>query len=647
METRKESLKKAWETFVHDSSIDPTVRPVIAESWGRSKALGIDPNVFRIQRTAPDTIEKELSDQQQFINTSLSIMKNLFDFVQGTGFLISLADKNGMILDLVGEDKIVKKAGTHIGDIWTEESLGTNSICLSLLTRAPIQVFAAEHYLTSFHSWTCSSAPIFDENGAILGVLSMTGECDQVHLHTLGMVVAGVNAIKDNLQMQTSFKQIAISNTYKTAIMESIDEGIVALTTEGAVTHINNTARRILKIDRPMKEIVGTLLRQVLGSHHPLCDKIENCFKISNGDIFFMDEGSFTVTHRLIHSRDNQIIGMVLVLREMKMMKKLVNGMVGARARYTFHDIIGNNTKFKETIKLAKAAGNSVSNVLLLGESGTGKEIFAQSIHNAGPRRSGPFLGINCAALPRGLIESELFGYAEGAFTGAKKGGNPGKFELADGGTFFLDEIGEMSLDLQAILLRVLQESSIVRIGGKEIIPVDVRIIAATNKDLLKEIKIGNFRRDLYYRLNVLTINIPPLQKRKDDISTLATYFLNILNQRLNTNVKFISDEVLEIFGSYHWPGNIRELQNILERAINITNGNTIIPASLPEFMFSPNGTPKNIAAGSQVPLKEYEKQLIISLLEEHNGNRAKVAKILNISRTTLYRKIDDYNIGI
>ncbi|HBV96011.1 MAG: hypothetical protein JL50_05195 [Peptococcaceae bacterium BICA1-7] len=645
LETRKESLKKAWEAFVADNTIDSTVRPVIAESWVRCKDLRINPNVFRIQRMAPDTIEKELFEQQQLIDTSLSIMKNLFDFVQGTGFLISLANSSGMILDIVGEDKIVKKAGVHIGDSWTEESVGTNSIGLSLLTRAPIQVFAAEHYLRSSHEWTCSSAPIFDENGNILGALTMTGECDKVHLHTLGMVVAGVNAIKDNLQMQKSFKQIAISNAYKTALMESIDEGIMALNTDGTVSHINSTAKRILNVERPDEEIVGTPFREVMGSSHPLSDRFEKCFKISNGDTFFVDEGSFTVTHRLIYSRNNDIIGMVLVLREMKMMRKLVNRMVGARARYTFNDIIGNNTRFKEAIRLAKAAGNSISNVLLLGESGTGKEIFAQSIHNAGPRKSGPFLGINCAALPRGLIESELFGYAEGAFTGAKKGGNPGKFELADGGTLFLDEIGEMPLELQAILLRVLQENSIVRIGGKEIIPIDVRIIAATNKDLLKEVRMGNFRRDLYYRLNVLTINIPPLQERKDDIDILAMHFLNILNQRLNKDVKIISKEVFDIFSSYHWPGNIRELQNILERAINITSVSTISPASLPEFMLSSGGHQKNMVISSQVPLKEYEKQLITSLLEEHKGNRAKVAKTLGISRTTLYRKIDEYNI--
>lgn len=645
---RKENLKMAWKEFVNHGKIDSKIRPVIAESWMKCRAINIDPLIFRIQRMDPKTIEKELYEQRHLIETSVSIMKNLFDFVQGTSFLISLANSKGMILEIVGEENIVKKAGIHVGDIWSEESVGTNSIGLSIIHRKPFQVFASEHFLKSSHEWTCSSAPIFNGDNNLIGVLTMTGECNKVHLHTLGMVVAGVNAIENSLRMQKSIKQIAISDAYKSAIMESIDEGIIALNTNRTVNHINSTARRILKIDSPASEIIGRPLPQTIGSKHSLSKKIDKCFTMPDDETFFIDEGSFTVTHRRIYSMDSVVIGLVLVLREMKMMKNLVNRMVGARASYTFNDLIGKNEGFLESITLAKAAADSVSNVLLLGESGTGKELFAQAIHNASPRRSGPFLAINCAALPRGLIESELFGYAEGAFTGAKKGGNPGKFELADGGTLFLDEIGEMPLELQSILLRVLQENSIVRIGGKEIIQVDVRIIAATNKDLLEETKMGNFRRDLYYRLNVLTINIPPLRERKEDISVLAVHFLNLLNQRLNKNVKFISREVFDLLTSYHWPGNIRELQNVMERAINITLGSTISPSSLPKNISSPNKNNLNNLNNnlSETPLKEYEKQLIVSLLEKHNGNRAKVAKILGVSRTTLYRKIDEYNIN-
>lgn len=646
LQIKKEILDKAWNIFVTNGNIQSTVRPVIAESWLRCKQLEINPYIFRLQKMDHKIIESELSANRDLIATSLSIMKNLFNFVEGTGFLISLANNKGMILEVVGEYKVIRKAGVQIGHLWTEESAGTNAIGLCLITKKPIQVYASEHFLKSTHDWTCSSAPIFDENQNLIGILTMTGECNKVHLHTLGMVAAGVYAIENSLRMQKSINKMAISDAYKTAIMESIDEGILALNTDGTIIHINATTKRILKIDRPVEEIISKPVAQVIGLNHPITVRIQNCFKKrSSEETFFIDEGSITVTNKIIKSLDNNVIGLVLVLREMKTMKNLLNRMVGARATLTFKDLIGQNELFLSAVNLARAASNSVSNVLLLGESGTGKEIFAQAIHNASQRKSGPFLGINCAALPRGLIESELFGYAEGAFTGAKKGGNPGKFELADGGTLFLDEIGEMPLELQAILLRVLQESSIVRIGGKEIIPVDVRIIAATNKDLLKEVKMGSFRRDLYYRLNVLTINIPPLRERTDDISTLAVHFLNVLNRRLNKDVKWISRKVFDIFSNYHWPGNVRELQNVMERAINITHGSTVFPSSLPDYMLNARENGNKSGYFRKVPLKEYEKQLIVSLLEEHKGNRAKVAKNLGVSRTTLYRKLDEYNI--
>ncbi|MCL4442129.1 MAG: sigma 54-interacting transcriptional regulator, partial [Firmicutes bacterium] len=214
--------------------------------------------------------------------------------------------------------------------------------------------------------------------------------------------------------------------------------------------------------------------------------------------------------------------------------------MVGARAKFTFDDLIGKNAAYLKTVQLAKTAANSSSNVLLLGESGTGKEVFAQAIHNAGCRANEPFIAINCAALPRDLIGSELFGYTEGAFTGAKKGGSPGKFELADGGTIFLDEIGEMPLEMQANLLRVLQEKTLVRIGGQQVIPVNVRVIAATNRNLMEEVEKKNFRSDLYYRLNVLTINMLPLRNRKDDILPLTSFFIEKINRRLGREVNVI-----------------------------------------------------------------------------------------------------------
>ena len=640
----RELLEKDWNLFTTTGTLGEYVRPIIFDSWLRCKQAGMNPYSKITKRLPSKVIEKEINDNRILISTVSPIMTNLYSLVEDSGFLISLASANGVILDQIGI-KVMLKKGVSMYELWTEEALGTNSIGLCLLTEKPVQVFSHEHFMASACEWTCSSAPIFDENKVLIGVLSMTGEFDKVHAHTLGMVVAAVNAIENNLQIKRSMDELALLVAYKTTIMESIDEGILALDANCTITHINKTAHRVLKLVDPIESLSNTQLCNVLFKGHSLLEKVSKFFSNSrtNEETFFIDEGSLTVTCKFILSPNTSVAGIVLVLREFKLVKNLVNRIVGLRAHFTFSDLIGEDPVFLQAINLAQVASRSDSNVLLLGESGTGKELFAQAIHNSSKRRDRPFIAINCAALPRSLIESELFGYAEGAFTGAKKGGNTGKFELADGGTLFLDEIGEMPSELQAILLRVLQEGIITRIGGKEVIPIDVRIIAATNKNLIKEIQKNTFRQDLYYRLNVLAVNSPPLRTRKTDISLLANSFLTKYNKRLNKDVQYISKEVLNSMELYNWPGNVRELQNVLERALNVCTGDTIVPSNLPE-LFS-DSKPQAPHKSSFVSTKEFEKDLIIRLLIECNSNRTQVAETMGISRTSLYRKFELYNI--
>ena len=296
-------------------------------------------------------------------------------------------------------------------------------------------------------------------------------------------------------------------------------------------------------------------------------------------------------------------------------------------------------------------AANSSSNVLILGESGTGKELAAQSIHNGNSFSDGPFVAINCAALPKSLIESELFGYEKGAFTGASKEGNPGKFELADGGTIFLDEIGDMPLDVQVSLLRVIQTKEIVRIGAKHPKKINVRIIAATNRNLIDEVETKTFRQDLYYRLNVLTIHMPPLRDRDNDVCELADYFAKTLNNPQNKAMR-ISPEVYPVLKAYSWPGNIRELENVIERAINITNSDEIRPEHLPAHILrktpaviNPSVSAAAAMIQSSLDYKSNGYHLIKSSLERANGNIKYAAELLGISRRTLYRKMEKYGI--
>ncbi|WP_278044678.1 sigma 54-interacting transcriptional regulator [Senegalia massiliensis] len=316
-------------------------------------------------------------------------------------------------------------------------------------------------------------------------------------------------------------------------------------------------------------------------------------------------------------------------------------------AKYTFNSIIGNTEKMKQLKKIGARVAKSKSNVIITGESGTGKELFAHSIHNASNRKLGPFVRLNCAAIPSELLESELFGYEEGAFTGAKKGGKKGKFEIANGGTILLDEIGDMPLNMQAKLLRVLQEKEFESVGGNTVKGLDVRIIASTNKDLRKLVEEKKFREDFYYRLNVVRFDLPPLRERKEDIRELAISLKNKLTRKLGIYVEDISKKSIKYLENYNWPGNIRELENVIERAINLLDAElTIEPHHLPQRITSKKN--KCMYSGDKklkTVLDDVEKDMIIEYLKRNKGNKNQTSKALGISRVSLYKKLDKHGI--
>ncbi len=315
-----------------------------------------------------------------------------------------------------------------------------------------------------------------------------------------------------------------------------------------------------------------------------------------------------------------------------------------------FEIIIGSSPEITVACNLAKRAARGDSTVLMTGETGVGKSLFAKIIHQASPRRKGPFVTVNCAAIPETLIESEFFGYVDGAFTGASKKGKPGKFELATGGTVFLDEIGDMSLILQAKVLRVLQERIVERLGGTVEISVDVRLIAATNKDLTELMESGKFREDLYYRLNVIAIRIPPLRERCEDIPEFVDWFLMRLNKVCGTSVTHVHPGVMEAFIRYPWPGNLRELENALERALNLTDEDELRLEHIPPHIWQQaiqNSAKADAACAEDLDnsLAKYERDLIIAALKATGNNRTQAARILNISRSGLYKKLKRYGI--
>ena len=314
-------------------------------------------------------------------------------------------------------------------------------------------------------------------------------------------------------------------------------------------------------------------------------------------------------------------------------------------AKYSWDSILGNSDGMIQANYMSRKAAQTNSNVLLLGESGTGKELYAHAIHNGSIRSYEEFVKVNCAAIPADLLESELFGYDEGAFTGAKRGGKIGKFELANGGSIFLDEIGEMPLKMQAKLLRVLQEKEIERVGGTKTFPIDVRVIAATNQNLLNMVEKGEFREDLFYRLNVMAIEIPPLREREGDIEVLAHKLIEKLSDQLGKYVSTISEEAMRYLSSYNWPGNVRELENVLERAINLTDGEKILPVHLPYYITQCRKNKHHKKGSLKDIIEETEKEMIINVLKATNGNKLKTAEILDISRSSLYDKLEKYSL--
>jgi len=462
----------------------------------------------------------------------------------------------------------------------------------------------------------------------------------------------------------------AIPSNWHEQIINLVAERIVVTDREGTIIYINEAYCEFLgttveeAINRPVQDIIENTRMHIvaktgkkeLAALHPIngSEMIANRFPLivdgelvgALGTVMFRSPEEW----RMYKTKIQHLV------EELKYYKTKVDKEL--KSKYYFHDLIGSSHPFLAVKKLAERISASNSSVLLIGESGTGKELFAHAIHNHSLRSSLPFVAINCASIPEHLLESELFGYEDGAFTGAKKGGKKGQFELAHNGTLFLDEIGDMPLSMQSKLLRVLQEKEVQRVGGQNSIPVDVRIIAATHRDLEKMVEEGKFRRDLYYRLNVIKIEIPPLNKRKEDIKLISMSLLKKLERKFFRTGIELSKEVEQRLMEHSWPGNIRELENVLERAINVLDGQTIevfhLPLYLRELELQSSSemvdhVSKAKIAEKMLPLKDIlaqvEKEAILKALTVTSGNKQEAARLLEIGKTRFYEKCKLYDI--
>jgi transcriptional regulator of acetoin/glycerol metabolism len=640
-------IQSAWDQYTRGgASLDTrSLRPEIVRSWQRCHNLSVDPLRPEASRVDLPQLRERLARHHQLVRIVRPVMERLYDFVKGTGFQVVLSDETGLLLDAIGDPQILSKTrGVELcpGGDWSEASKGTNAIGTAIFERKPVQVFAAEHYCEPNHFLVCSAAPIFDSDGQIVGVLDLSGDYHQSNAHTLGMVVAAVGSIETQLRLQRATEKLYDAYRYSNILLDSISDGLISVDNAGFITEINWKGAGVLGVDSRL--IRGKHITE-LGCKLPLLDLLKGGPRYEDKEICIQSGKKVRSSGSLLRDESGRTIGAIATFREISKWKSLTSQHYLASPSCSVVDIIGSSEAMTELKARTRMAASSISTVLIEGESGTGKELVAKAIHHDGPRGRGPFVAVNCAALPESLIESELFGYEEGSFTGAKKGGQAGKFELANGGTLFLDEIGDMPLTAQMKLLRVIQERKVARIGATVDRDIDIRIIAATLKDLKQEVKAGRFRQDLYYRLNVLNLRVPPLHERAEDIPELARYLCAKISVRLNVAEKGFDEGLLEQLKSYSWPGNVRELENTIERAINLAGNEPVLRPEHFEFAMA-EAEPKATASTEVEPVRplgEMEKEMILKALRFYKGNIQKAAASLQISRNTLYRKLKEF----
>lgn len=649
-----EIVKQEWSNFINGKKVNTErIDPVIYESWVRSQKAGVDADNIKIDLLPEGKRKKLFEDNRIMCKVARPYIKEIYDLIKGSSSMVMLADRNGYILDIVYDKDVELKAKKDQfvkGSNLSERVNGTNDVGLCLLYDMPVCVCGAEHYATVAKEWSCFSAPINDSDNNLVGIFGVSCLYENSHKHTLGLVKTAAEAIKNEMKLRMAYEDIETSRNMLDMTIETIAYGCIVINEYGRIIHINEAARSYCSCFN--ENLINVKINDVLIDEKHELD-FSQLKEISETEINLVTNYGIKKCYILskICTFDNTEKGMVIILKKLSHVKQLANKVVASCSRFTFADILGNSDSIREAVEFAQIASRSSSTVLITGESGTGKELFAQSIHSASERSDRPFVSINCGALPKGLIESELFGYEGGSFTGAKKEGQIGKFELASGGTLFLDEIGDMPLEVQVSMLRVLQAREVVRVGGTRPVPIDVRVIAATNKNLEDGIKNKTFREDLYYRLNVLNIKIPPLRERKGDIGMLAEHFVSVYGKKLSKPNLKISDIGYELMENYCWKGNVRELENVIERAVNIATGEEIGAYELGTYFESSSReaqeTPKEHTKPVNVlNIRQTEEAAVREALQQKNGNMTDAARVLGIGRRTLYRKCEKYGIS-
>lgn len=613
------------------------IRNVIRDSWSRSVSFGIDPHNTSVPVTVPSHSKNDylLETLQRYADSYL--LSELRDLAEESQHLLMLADAYGTIRTIEGREELKQVAAETltciVGAEWSEEKVGTNALGTALATGKVVQVIGEEHFTSKAQNWTCAAAPIrHPRTGTILGAVDMTGLLKDFHPHSIMTVIAVSKAIETLLEKRIESERFLILERFTDLLAANHSRTVLAIDSNQQIVKASQSAYDLGMVDYGKKYFqVPTNVNQ----------ETEWTSQRGNGTWVF----------RYIPCLVNGDLVGALIIGESKDQRQLMHATNHAsksrKPRYTFDHIIGKSISLQHAKDTAVHFADSDWPVLLYGETGTGKELFAQSIHNRSRRKDERFVAINCSTMTRELAASELFGYTPGAFTGASKSGNNGKFVQAHNGTLFLDEIADLPLHVQPMLLRALEEKEISPIGSQKDMYVNVRVIAASNKHLWQAVKEGSFREDLYFRLSLLTLDIPPLRERSGDIEILFNHFLHVAAREMHLQPPMISPSTWQTLLNNQWHGNVRQLRNVAYRLVSL-NQPVIEKHHLPKeivYLEQSDSLLQSLnsanTAGSRFPnLNTTEMSHILNALHQCNQNVSKAAKLLGISRSTIYRKL-------
>ncbi|MDA9399595.1 ATPase AAA [Bradyrhizobium sp. CCBAU 45389] len=622
----------SWERFLSGSSSarQQVVRSAITDSWQRCQQSAVD--YRRGQAPMPirdDRLQRLLDKRSRLVQAGASTMALARDYMLETGTVMVLTDVDGVVLRLEGDTKLALRDAvekTHLlpGSNWSETTCGTNAIGTALETGQPIQVHATEHFCSGIHRWTCSASVIRDPiDGAVIGVIDISGLSSSYGRPALALAISAAARIEAQLlQMELDARYRLLDQCFW--MLPPSDRHHAVLF---------DSAGRPFKASGEMSQIMRDLGAPGGQSGFPLLGSRDDQLCGTSRPAWIKEEWLKAVVHQGEH------LGTVMVAPKPATSGKLVSSARGE----AFADTVYSSPKMHSVVEKCRRVGKSAAPVLLLGETGVGKEVFAHGIHAASPRRNGPFIAVNCGCASRELLASELFGYVDGAFTGARRGGMAGKIEAAGRGTLFLDEIGELPLDLQPMLLRALENGEISRIGETAVRKVDFRLVVATNRNLQAEVEAQRFRKDLFYRLAVVPVDIPPLRERCEDIPLLIDHFVAQASARYGLSDRRFAPETIARLQRHDWPGNVRELRNLVESVMLTGNGELIEPSDLPETIRG-SETPGERDPGLSLA-ESSERDLISRTLRSCNGNVTATASALGLAKSTVYAKLHRYDI--